>query len=69
MDWMGLKTIMKDFDFFGIEIHSIPPNPHELRAKQTSPYNAGKNTMAGTCLYSVSLVLYFLVMLSALSYA
>jgi hypothetical protein len=28
---------MKDFDLFGIETHSIPPNPHGLRAKRTSP--------------------------------
>jgi hypothetical protein len=29
---------VKDFDLFGIETHSIPPNPHGLRAKRTGPY-------------------------------
>jgi hypothetical protein len=29
---------MKDFDLFRIETRSIPPNPHGLRAKRTSPY-------------------------------
>jgi hypothetical protein len=38
VDWMGLEKIVKDFDLFGIETHPIPPNPHELRAKRTSPY-------------------------------
>jgi hypothetical protein len=38
VDWMGLEKIMKDFDLFGIETHPIPPNPHGLRAKRTSPY-------------------------------
>jgi hypothetical protein len=28
---------MKDFDLFGIETHSILPNPHGLRAKRTNP--------------------------------
>jgi hypothetical protein len=35
---MGLEKIVKDFDLFGIETHPIPPNPHGLRAKRTSPY-------------------------------
>jgi hypothetical protein len=34
---MGLEKIVKDFDLFGIETHPIPPNPHGLRAKRTSP--------------------------------
>jgi hypothetical protein len=34
---MGLEKIMKDFDLFGIETHPIPPNPHGLRTKRTSP--------------------------------
>jgi hypothetical protein len=34
---MGLEKNMKDFDLLGIETHSIPPNPHGLRAKRTSP--------------------------------
>jgi hypothetical protein len=33
-----LEKIVKDFDLFGIETHPIPPNPHGLRAKRTSPY-------------------------------
>jgi hypothetical protein len=37
VDWMGLEKIVKDFDLFGIETHPIPPNPHGLRAKRTSP--------------------------------
>jgi hypothetical protein len=32
-----LEKIVKDFDLFGIETHPIPPNPHGLRAKRTSP--------------------------------
>jgi hypothetical protein len=35
---MRLEKIMKDFDLFGIETHPIPPNPHGLRTKRTSPY-------------------------------
>jgi hypothetical protein len=38
VDEMGLEENMKDFDLFGIETHSTPPNPHGLRAKRTSPY-------------------------------
>jgi hypothetical protein len=38
VDWMGLEKIVKDFDLFGIETHPIPPNPHGLRAKRTSPH-------------------------------
>jgi hypothetical protein len=34
---MGLEKIVKDFDLFGIETHPIPPNPHGLGAKRTSP--------------------------------
>jgi hypothetical protein len=32
-----IAKYMKDFDLFGIETHSISPNPHGLRAKRTSP--------------------------------
>jgi hypothetical protein len=41
MDWMGLEKIVKDFDLFEIETHPIPPNPHGLRAKRTSPQLEG----------------------------
>ena len=37
VDWMGLEKIVKDFDLFGIKTHPIPPNPHGLGAKRTSP--------------------------------
>jgi hypothetical protein len=30
VDWIGLEKIMKDFDLFGIETYSIPPNLHGL---------------------------------------
>jgi hypothetical protein len=36
---MRLEKIVNDFDLFGIETHPIPPNPHGLRAKRTSPNN------------------------------
>jgi hypothetical protein len=36
MDWMGLEKIEKKFDLFGIKTHSIPLNPHGLRANRTS---------------------------------
>jgi hypothetical protein len=36
---MRLEKNMKDFDLFGIETHSIPPNPHRIRAKRTNPYD------------------------------
>jgi hypothetical protein len=38
---MGLEKIVNDFDLFGIETHPIPPNPHGLRAKRTSPNMEG----------------------------
>jgi hypothetical protein len=44
MDWMRLEKIVNDFDLFGIETHPIPPNPHGLRAKRTSPYRAYMRT-------------------------
>jgi hypothetical protein len=31
----GLEKNMKDFDLFGIETHSISPNPYILRVKRT----------------------------------
>jgi hypothetical protein len=34
---MGLEKIVKDFDLFEIKTHPILLNPHELRAKRTSP--------------------------------
>jgi hypothetical protein len=37
VDWMWLEKILKDFNLFGILTHSIPSNPHGLRAKRTSP--------------------------------
>jgi hypothetical protein len=37
IDRMRLKKIMKDFDLFEIETHTVPPNPHGLRSKRTSP--------------------------------
>jgi hypothetical protein len=37
---MGLEKNLKDFDLFGIETHPIPPNPHGLRTKRTSPYES-----------------------------
>jgi hypothetical protein len=40
---MGLEKIMKCCDLFGIETHSIPDNPHELRVKRTNPYKFGLN--------------------------
>jgi hypothetical protein len=37
MDWMGLEKNEKRFDLFGFQTHSIPLNPHGLRANRTSP--------------------------------
>jgi hypothetical protein len=50
---MGLEKIMKDFDLFGIETHSISPNPHGLRAKRTGPNNFHPNRM-DLCLVAYS---------------
>jgi hypothetical protein len=47
VDEMGLEKIVKDFDLFEIETHPIPPNPHGLRAKRTSP-NKGWKLEKGT---------------------
>jgi hypothetical protein len=40
---------VKDFDLFGIETHLIPPNPHGLRAKRTSPKTMVKNANPTQC--------------------
>jgi hypothetical protein len=39
---MGLEKFLKKFDFFGIQTHPIPLNPHGLRANRTSPYGGLK---------------------------
>jgi hypothetical protein len=36
MDYVGFEKIMKDFNLFRIETHSILPNSHGLRAKRTN---------------------------------
>jgi hypothetical protein len=33
----GIGKNMKDFNLFGIEIHTISPNIHGLRVKRTGP--------------------------------